>query len=77
MFRSGGPAGPPLLQKCGLRENDVTMRNAILGILAALCLALVLSDASVFGIAAWKIVLAAVGLALFVLGGQPGGNAKR
>jgi hypothetical protein len=49
----------------------VTMRNAILGILAAACLALVLSDASVFGIAVWKIVLAAIGLGLFVLGGRP------
>ena len=49
----------------------ITMRNAVLGILAAACLALVLSDASVFGIAVWKIVLAAMGLGLFVLGGRP------
>jgi len=47
------------------------VRNAIVGLLAAACLALVLADASVLGIAVWKIVLAALGLGLFVLGGRP------
>jgi membrane-bound ClpP family serine protease len=60
-----------------LRENGVDVRNAILGLLAAGCLALVLSDASLFGIAVWKIVLAALGLALFVIGGRASGAAKR
>lgn len=41
------------------------MRNAFLGFLAALAVALVVSDATFFGIAAWKIVLGVIGLALF------------
>ena len=42
------------------------MVKGLLGVLVAACLALVLADASFYGIAAWKIVLAAAGLALFV-----------
>ena len=46
------------------------MGKVLLGLLAAVCLALVLADASIYGIAAWKIVLAALGLALFVTTGK-------
>ena len=52
------------------------MRNLLLGAIAAAVLAAVMADASVFGIAVWKIVLAAIGLALFVGGGRASG-AKR
>jgi hypothetical protein len=45
--------------------------KAILGILAAISLTLIAADASIFGVAAWKVVLAAIGLALFVRNGPP------
>ena len=44
------------------------MRNAVIGIVVAAALAISLSDLSVFGIAAWKIVLAAAGAVIFVSG---------
>ena len=46
------------------------MRNIVYGTLVAGALALILADASIAGIQAWKIVLAGIGLALFVLGGR-------
>jgi len=45
------------------------MRNVLLGIVVAAALAVSASDATVFGIAAWKVVLAACGFAVFVMGG--------
>lgn len=52
------------------------MRKAIPGAAVALAAALIAADASILGIAAWKIVLAAIGLALIVsagpLRGKPG-----
>jgi hypothetical protein len=45
------------------------MRNALLGLLIAVVLALSASGASVFGIAVWKIALAAAGAAVFVMAG--------
>jgi hypothetical protein len=46
------------------------MRNIVLGALVAGALALILADASIAGIQVWKIVLAGIGLALFVMGGR-------
>ena len=46
------------------------MRNALIGLLAAGALALSLSGATFFGIDAWKIVLAAVGAVIFVMGAE-------
>jgi hypothetical protein len=46
------------------------MRNVLFGTLVAVALALILADASIAGIQAWKIVLAGIGLALFVMGGR-------
>jgi len=48
----------------------IKWRNLLLGAVAAGALALILADASIAGIAAWKIILAAIGLALFVMGGR-------
>lgn len=45
------------------------MRNAVLGLVVALALALIAADVSVFGIAFWKIALAAMGAVIFVLTG--------
>jgi hypothetical protein len=45
------------------------MRKALAGFVVAAALALSASDATVFGIDAWKIVLAAAGAVIFVLGG--------
>jgi hypothetical protein len=47
-----------------------SMRNAVLGLICAAALAVSLSGASLFGIAAWKIVLAAAGAVLFVKTGK-------
>ena len=41
------------------------MRNAVLGLAAAVAVALVAADARIFGIEAWKVVLGVIGLALF------------
>ena len=46
------------------------MRNAILGLIGAAALAVSFSGAVIFGIAAWKIVLAAAGAVLFVTAGK-------
>ena len=46
------------------------MRNALIGLVAAGALALSLSGATFFGIAAWKIVLAALGAVIFVMGAE-------
>lgn len=48
------------------------MRKALLGIGVAALLALSMSDARLFGIDVWKIVLAAFGLMLFVTAGSGG-----
>ena len=47
-----------------------SMRNAVLGLICAAALAVSISGASIFGIAAWKIVLAAAGAVLFVITGK-------
>jgi hypothetical protein len=46
------------------------MRNLFGGIVIASALAVVASDATLFGIDAWKIVLAAAGAVLFVMGAE-------
>jgi membrane-bound ClpP family serine protease len=46
------------------------MRNALLGLIVAGVLAISVSGASVFGIAVWKIALAAAGAILFVITGR-------
>jgi uncharacterized membrane protein YeaQ/YmgE (transglycosylase-associated protein family) len=54
-------------------ESDLScgpMRNAILGLIGAAALALSFSGAEIYGIAAWKIVLAAAGAVLFVTAGK-------
>ena len=45
------------------------MRNAVVGLIVAATLALILADVSVFGIAVWKIALAALGAVIFVVTG--------
>jgi membrane-bound ClpP family serine protease len=45
------------------------VRHAIIGAIAAATLALILADASLFGIAFWKIALAALGAVVFVATG--------
>ncbi|HEU4690896.1 MAG TPA: hypothetical protein VFS23_21145 [Vicinamibacterales bacterium] len=54
------------------------MRNALIGLLAAGALAVSLSGATFFGIDAWKIVLAALGAVIFVMGAEkrPRGGQK-
>ena len=47
-----------------------SMRNALLGLVIAAVLALSLSGASVFGIAVWKIALAAAGATVFIMAGR-------
>lgn len=44
------------------------MRNALIGLIVAGALAISASGATFFGIDAWKIVLAAAGAILFVMG---------
>lgn len=46
------------------------MRNLVIGVVAALAFALIAADASLFGIAAWKVVLGVIGLWLFVVAGR-------
>jgi hypothetical protein len=48
------------------------MRNLLIGGVVAGALALALSPVTIAGIDAWKIVLAAAGLALFVTAGRGG-----
>ena len=45
------------------------MRNIVIGLAVAVALALIAADASIVGIAAWKIILAIVGL-IVVMGGR-------
>ena len=53
------------------------VRKLGLGAFAAGALALALTDVSIAGIAAWKVVLGAIGLALFVWGGRPPQRGSR
>lgn len=46
------------------------MRNAIVGVALAGALAWAASGASIAGIAGWKVLLAGLGLAVFILGGR-------
>jgi len=46
------------------------MRNALIGLMAAGALAVSASGATLFGIDAWKIVLAVVGAVIFVMGAE-------
>jgi hypothetical protein len=46
------------------------MKNAVIGLVIAGGLALALSPIMIFGIAAWKVVLAAVGAVLVVTAGR-------
>lgn len=50
------------------------MRNALVGLVIAAALAVSASDATVFGIAAWKVVLAAAGAVIFVMGADRSGR---
>lgn len=52
------------------------MRNALIGIVVAFAVAISASGATLFGIDAWKIVLAAVGAIVFVLGAEKGRRAS-
>jgi membrane-bound ClpP family serine protease len=45
------------------------VRNAVIGVIVAATLALSLAGASIFGIAFWKIALAALGAVIFVVTG--------
>jgi hypothetical protein len=47
-----------------------SMRNAVLGLIGAAAIAVSLSDLTIFGIDAWKVVLAAAGAVLFVKAGK-------
>jgi hypothetical protein len=44
------------------------MRNALIGLVIAAALAVSVSGTTFFGIDAWKIVLAATGAVIFVMG---------
>jgi hypothetical protein len=46
------------------------MRNIVVGLVVAAAVAAAASDLRIAGIDAWKIVLAGVGLAFFVLSGR-------
>lgn len=48
------------------------MRNIALGLAAALAVGVSASGASVAGVAVWKVVAAAVGLAIFLTAGRSG-----
>ena len=47
------------------------MKNGAMGLLVAAAIAIALSPITIAGIAAWKIVLAAVGAVLVVTAGRP------
>jgi hypothetical protein len=55
----------------------VHVRKAVVGVVVALALAVSASGASIAGIAAWKIVLAAAGAVLFVATGRGTGRADQ
>jgi hypothetical protein len=46
------------------------MRNALIGLTCAAALAVSIAGVSIFGIDAWKVVLAVVGAWLFVTAGR-------
>lgn len=46
------------------------MRNALIGLVIAGALAVSASGATLFGIDAWKIVLAAFGAVIFIMGAE-------
>ena len=48
----------------------VPLRHVLLGALIAATVGLMGTDASLFGVAAWKVTLAAVGVVIFVMGGS-------
>jgi hypothetical protein len=50
------------------------MRNALIGLAVAAAGALVVADARLFGIEAWKIVLGLIGLAIFRSAGREPGK---
>lgn len=50
------------------------MRNLIVGVAVAIALGLSASGVSVGGVAAWKVVAAAVGLAIFMTASRPRGH---
>jgi hypothetical protein len=52
------------------------VRKAVVGVIIAVALAISASDASIAGIAAWKIVLAATGAAIFVATGKGSTNGS-
>ena len=54
----------------------VRVRKALLGLVVAIAIAVSASGASIAGIAAWKIVLAAAGAVLFVATGRGAGRAQ-
>lgn len=54
-----------------------SVRNTLLGTIVAAALAISASDATIFGIAAWKIVLAASGAVIFVAGSEAHQRGKR
>jgi len=52
------------------------MRKVLLGAVVAAALALSASDATLFGIDVWKVVLAAAGAVVFVLGADRSRTGK-
>lgn len=50
------------------------MRKAVVGVIVAMAIAVSASNASIAGIAAWKIILAAAGAVIFVATGK--GSAR-
>jgi len=52
------------------------MTKVLGGIAAAMVVAAVASGATIFGIDAWKIALAAIGAAIFIMGGRLPGRTR-
>ena len=59
-----------MLMARALARASQSMRNALVGLVIAAALAVSASGATFFGIAAWKIVLAAAGAVTFVMGAE-------
>jgi hypothetical protein len=55
----------------------VRVRKALVGLVVAIAIAVSASGASIAGIAAWKIVLAAAGAVLFVATGRATGRGDQ
>jgi hypothetical protein len=53
------------------------VRKAVVGVVIAIALAVGASDASIAGIAAWKIILAAAGAVIFVATGKGGARTDQ